>query len=78
MLDVAGGTPFIAAAVHRFGTAASLPMDNWSKGGIGAAVDLDNERLGGDITFPNRYAARVHERHPDLAKIWSFAPSIAA
>ena len=65
MLDVACGTPFIAAAVHRFGTSASLPVDNWSKGGISAALDVDTGRLGAGITFPNRYAARVHERHPD-------------
>jgi hypothetical protein len=65
MLDVASGTPFIAAAVHRFGTATSLPVDNWSKGGISAAVDVDTGSVGAGITFPDRYAARVHERHPD-------------
>ncbi len=65
MIDVDRGMPFIAAAVHRFGTSASFPVDNWSKGGISAAVDVETGALGAGATFPGRYPTRVHQRHPD-------------
>lgn len=65
MIDVENGTPFIAAAVHRFGTSASFPVDNWSKGGISAAVDLATGTLGPGVTFPMRYPRRIHACHPE-------------
>jgi hypothetical protein len=65
MIDVDRGIPFIAAAVHRFGTIASFPVDNWSKGGISAPVDVETGTLGVGATFPGRHATRMHPRHPD-------------
>ena len=40
---------FVAAAAHRFGSARSGVVDNWSAGGIGAGVDIETGRLGSGI-----------------------------
>lgn len=40
MVDPDDGQPFIAGAIHRFGTSASAPTDNVSRGGIRAKVDV--------------------------------------
>jgi hypothetical protein len=57
--------PVLAAAVHRWGNAASGPVDNLSAGGISSSVDVATGRLG-----PARGRARgrhrpEHDRHPD-------------
>lgn len=41
MIDPDSGEPFVASAIHRFGTAASAPTDNVSRRGIRASVDVD-------------------------------------
>lgn len=41
MLDPENGEPFVASAIHRFGTSASAPTDNVSRRGIRARVDVD-------------------------------------
>lgn len=38
-------TPFIMAAAHKFGTDASAPTDNWSRGGLFAPLDVQTGRL---------------------------------
>ena len=57
--DLAVGRPFLAAAVHRFGTARSAPVDNWHGGwgGLSARIDLDSGVLGPGRRSPTRAAA---------------------
>jgi hypothetical protein len=38
--------PFLARAVQRVGTRATMPTDNWSGGGVCAPIDLATGRLG--------------------------------
>lgn len=59
--------PFIPLANHRFGVHATIPADNWSKGGISAEVDVETGRLGKAFHHPNFTGGRYVgvERHPD-------------
>ncbi|MFO7545422.1 MAG: sugar-transfer associated ATP-grasp domain-containing protein [Trueperaceae bacterium] len=68
MTDVDTGEPFVAVAIHRFGTAKSAPTDNVSRGGLRSGVDLET----GELTFAS--ASWTHQRgvgfvdhhtHPD-------------
>ena len=45
MWDDGAGGPFIAGAVHRFGSTATIPVDNFSQGGASAKVNLQTGRL---------------------------------
>lgn len=57
--------PFIAAAVHRFGRTSSGRIDNWSKGGLSAWVDLDSGEMGPGVTSAEFGSLVWHEHHPD-------------
>jgi hypothetical protein len=46
MWDYEKGEPFVAAVEHRFGTHRSAPVDNTSKGGVFANVDVATGELG--------------------------------
>lgn len=46
MIDPDDHTPFIAAAIHRFGTKKSAPTDNVSRGGIRTAIDTRTGQMG--------------------------------
>ena len=46
MIDPETTEPFVARTVHRFGSEASAPLDNWSSGGVIAQVDQDTGRIG--------------------------------
>lgn len=65
MLDPASGAVFMPAAVHRIGTTASGPVDNWTRGGLAAAVDVDTGELGPAATFSRSGPLAWHETHPD-------------
>ncbi len=58
-------SPFAAAAVHRFGTIDSSPMDNWTLGGLSAKVDLETGRLGKAVSYPKGGKVRSFEKHPE-------------
>jgi hypothetical protein len=58
--------PFVAFAVQRIGTRNSIPVDNWSRGGLSAAVDLEDGTLGPGVTFPSNTTLEWHARHPDV------------
>lgn len=60
-----GAPPFIAAAVHRFGSARSAPADNWTQGGVVAGIDVDTGRLGLAATFPRDGDFARVEHHPE-------------
>ncbi|MCD6395497.1 MAG: hypothetical protein J7M40_18595 [Planctomycetes bacterium] len=57
--------PFIAAAVHRFGTSDSAPVDNWTLGGLSAGVDVETGRLGKALSHPKAGKIRVFDEHPE-------------
>ncbi|MEB3352708.1 MAG: sugar-transfer associated ATP-grasp domain-containing protein [Cyanobacteriota bacterium] len=57
---------FIASVVHRFGTAASLPVDTVQGGrGLCAAVDLERERLKTAVNLDEQGRRRLHTHHPE-------------
>ncbi len=64
--DVADGNrPFIAAAVQRIGCRRSGSADNWSRGGLSAAVDLDTGVLGRATRLPDGHHKEWFDTHPD-------------
>jgi len=64
--DHDAGDFFVAAAIHRFGTAQSKRVDNWSAGGVSAGVDLNTGVLGQAMRSPTFEPCRTWlQRHPD-------------
>ena len=63
------GEPFIAVALHRFGVASSVPVDNFSRGGLCCRVDLATGTLGpgGRRAAPGR-GLTWHETHPETGE----------
>lgn len=61
------GEPFIPVAVHRFGTAASIPTDNSSRGGLVVNLDLETGRLSKAFKFPTPAEKSITylTHHPD-------------
>jgi hypothetical protein len=59
--------PFIGCAVQRIGTAATMPTDNWSGGGICARVDVATGRMGIGRMHPLKggRAQTEYAAHPD-------------
>ncbi|WP_255171001.1 sugar-transfer associated ATP-grasp domain-containing protein [Natrononativus amylolyticus] len=62
--DVTTQEPFVARAIHRFGVAASAPVDNWDKGGISAHVDIETGTM---TTAAQNTASGIRwlEDHPE-------------
>ncbi len=58
--------PYVAALAHRFGTAASSPLDNWHQGdgGLSASVDAKTCRLGPAVRL-ERQQPYWYQVHPD-------------
>lgn len=65
MVDPDSRDPFIAAAVHRFGTSDSGTVDNWSSGGATVGVDRETGELGEAVTSPKSGTVARYESHPD-------------
>lgn len=59
------GRPFVARAVHRFGSTHTPRVDNWSAGGLSAAIDLETGKLGRAAAFPRSGPVIWHDCHPD-------------
>jgi glutathione synthase/RimK-type ligase-like ATP-grasp enzyme len=57
----------IAAAVHRFGRETSMPVDNFSCGGLSASIELSSGTLGKAASYPGTGELIWHARHPDTA-----------
>ncbi len=57
--------PFIAAAVHRFGTSTSKSVDNWRSGGISADLDIETGEMGPALAFPHSGRLEWLEAHPE-------------
>lgn len=52
MVDPETGEPFVARAVHRFGTPSSGHIDNWGAGGLSAEVDPETGTLSRAVANP--------------------------
>jgi hypothetical protein len=57
--------PWIAFAVQRMGRAASAPTDNFNRGGLCAAIDLDSGTLGPALHFSGHARPVTHDHHPE-------------
>ena len=65
MMRDAAGRPVLAAAMHRFGTAGSGLVDNFSAGGLVAKVDVATGTLDRAVTIVECNAVRFLDAHPD-------------
>lgn len=65
MIDPDTREPFVAAAVHRFGTDESRPVDNWSAGGVCSDVDIDTGLMGPATAKPKSGSPTFVSDHPD-------------
>lgn len=65
MLDVTDQQPFIVMAVQRIGTEQSQHVDNWSRGGLSARVDLATGQLGQASRLPAGDELEWFDAHPD-------------
>lgn len=65
MWDAEAGEPFIAMAVQRIGSSASVPVDNHAKGGLAAGIDLRTGELGRAEMQPTYDRLEWYDRHPD-------------
>jgi hypothetical protein len=65
MWDPKTDEPFITFAMQRIGTNRSAPVDNWSKGGLTAEVDLASGELSRGVHFPYSGTLEWHETHPE-------------
>lgn len=65
LIDPETRSPFIGAAVHRFGAEGSM-IDNWSSGGIVADLDVESGKLGNAASSPKKGGvfAKI-DYHPD-------------
>ena len=57
--------PVLPNAVHRIGTPASLPADNWSRGGLSVDLDVGTGKLGRAVRRPGAGGLQWFDRHPD-------------
>ena len=65
MYDAVADEPFVAAAVQRIGTTASAPLDNFTRGGLSAEIDLETGRIGPGARPPDGDGIEWHATHPD-------------
>jgi hypothetical protein len=65
MYDPYKNMPFIAAAVHRFGTKKSVFVDNWTSGGISANIDILTGKLSKAVQYPFDSELKFFSKHPD-------------
>ncbi|HXJ83395.1 MAG TPA: sugar-transfer associated ATP-grasp domain-containing protein [Candidatus Methylomirabilis sp.] len=65
--DMDLGRPFIAAAVHRFGSSRSAPVDNFhaGRGGLSARIDPASGWLGPGATLSDANRLSWHDHHPE-------------
>lgn len=68
MLDVDTDEPFIAAAVHRFGSDKSFPVDNWTQGGLCAAIDLATGEMSKVANCPTAGRVEWCDAHPNTTE----------
>lgn len=64
-LRTSDGRILIPAAVHRIGSAQTGYLDNFSQGGLSAAVDIETGDLSAAAERRDGAPPRWHETHPD-------------
>lgn len=67
-IDPANGEAFIGRVVHRFGSARSGIVDNWSAGGLSAAVDLATGVMEEAAGHPAKHGQTRYRAHPDTGE----------
>jgi hypothetical protein len=67
MYDESAGEPFVPIAIYRTGTDRSAPMDNFSRGGLSAEVDVRTGRLGPAAQLPQDDLV-FRAEHPDTGE----------
>lgn len=65
LIDPITNKAFIARAVQRIGVAASAPQDNFTKGGLSAAIDLETGQLSDCTRHPKTKEHKRYSHHPD-------------
>ena len=68
VIDPQSKQPIIIRALHRFGTSSSIPVDNWSSGGICCNIDIETGRLSRGVIFPKNGKLKWYDCHPDTGK----------
>lgn len=65
-----GDEPFIAFAIHKFGTKESAPVDNWARGGLNAHIDLETGKLGPAAGYPDFTGGELtwFDQHPETGE----------
>jgi len=58
----------VIRALHRFGTFYSMPVDNWSSGGICCNIDIKTGILSRGVIFPKNGKIIWNDVHPDTRK----------
>lgn len=65
LLDPESREIILAAATHRIGTEESVPVDNRSKGGICADIDVDTGIIGTGAKATKSGGKQFFDHHPD-------------
>ena len=65
MIDPDTHKPFIARAVQRIGVKNSIPMDNFTKGGLSSMIDIETGKLSDATTHPNSIKHIRVSKHPE-------------
>lgn len=65
MYDERRDEPFVPIAIYRIGSEQSRPVDNFSRGGLNAEIDVETGELGEGVQLPESSQLRWHEHHPD-------------
>lgn len=65
LIDPKTNEAFIARAVQRIGVASSAPQDNFTKGGLSAAIDLETGQLSDCTRHPKTKNHKRYTHHPD-------------
>lgn len=68
MYDETRGEAFVPIATHRFGTARSGALDNFSQGGLSVGVDRESGRLGPGVRYLPPDPPERFETHPDTGE----------
>lgn len=67
VIDPATRQAQVIRAIHRFGTSESAPTDNWSRGGMGALIDLKTGMVGSAHYPWSNEGVEVVEVHPETS-----------